>query len=125
MIRRLALGLARRYGDTPAWSTAYRVVDRALYLLADVHGFLYANDGVRLAREYARRREIDQEANAALADLDALVGSLSAEEKAQSPAGSVRRTGETVSLDVVVRALSRRVIETMELRAATQKPGRN
>ena len=141
---RVALELARRYGNTPAWGAALRIVDRAHSQLGALWLYLYSYDQQRIAREEAKRREIDRAAKQAVAEVGALVERLKREaaEVVDGAGSGLTKAGtdstetgaeskeSTLDPDVarlmaVGRALGRKVIEDMSLRMATGKRGRN
>jgi hypothetical protein len=128
-MKRIALGLARRFGNTPAWGVALRIVDRAQDHVRDLWLFLYDHDGQRLAREAVRKKEIDEAAKKALAELDALVATVTSEAEVTTTAEvEAKRAADGAAGERLVeagRALGLKIIDEVRLRSATGKRGRN
>jgi hypothetical protein len=118
---RVALAVAQRYGNTPAWRAALRIVDRAQDQLRDLWLYLYEHDGQRIAREAVRETEKAEAGKQALSDISALIARLSAKERVEivptpEDAERFRQAG---------LVLGRKVIDDMLLRGSTGKKGRN
>jgi len=120
-MNRIALAFARRYGHTPAWGFARRVVDRGERYLAGLSLYLYQHDGQRIAREVVREREKEEAGKQALAELDALIARLSAKDKVEA----VPTLEDAERFREAGKALGRKVIEDLCLRASSGKVGRN
>jgi hypothetical protein len=139
---RVALALARRYGNTAAWRAALRIVDSAHSQLGEVWSFLYAHDQQRIAREAVRDREKEEAGRQALAELDALIARLKreaaegAEAVVPAPAATNRTDAgnepkdgtpedDVARLMALGRALGKNLLDDIRLRAATGKAGRS
>lgn len=122
-MNRVSLALARRYGNTRAWSFARAAVERAIDQFREVSLFLYDFDQQRIAREAVREREKAEAGKQALEEVNALIARLQADEKVEvipPPTPEEAKRFREAGL-----ALGRKLVEDVRLRASTGKMGRN